>query len=426
MRNTTQILRLNLAFSAPPLQWALHSCTPVLASDFHTAAARTPPPSAHPQIALMTHLTKKNILLVGNWRSDTGYAWQMIERFWIAIARAFPDRHTLLCFPEIGTINPEIQAAGIEVVQCSFDFDHPNELTTFCRQNDIGLIYLTDRPYTSRIYRHLRRSGVQRIIVHDHTPGQRTPPSALKAFIKKMNVNLFGADAYIACSEQVLDRMIVVGCLSPHHCHLARNGIDITQFPSPSSTIRQELSIPRDTLLVVSCSRLHPYKRVRDIVDAAAHLKDLPLHFIHVGDGPEINSIQFRISELGLESRFTLLGHRNDVPQILSGCDIAAHASNGEVGLCLAILEFMASKLPLAVTDEPTVSQIIEPGINGLTFAHGNVSALAERLRALTLDNDLRERLGRAARRTVESRHHIDDTVSAVVATIRDALTTSL
>ena len=44
MTHTIQILRLNLAFSAPPLQWTLHSCPPVLAYEFYTAAARNPRP----------------------------------------------------------------------------------------------------------------------------------------------------------------------------------------------------------------------------------------------------------------------------------------------------------------------------------------------------------------------------------------------
>ena len=34
----------------------------------------------------------KNILLVGNWSSDTGYAWWLMETFWVAIARKFRGR----------------------------------------------------------------------------------------------------------------------------------------------------------------------------------------------------------------------------------------------------------------------------------------------------------------------------------------------
>ncbi|MDA8351470.1 MAG: glycosyltransferase, partial [Pseudomonadota bacterium] len=197
---------------------------------------------------------------MGNWRSDTGYAWKMIERFWIAIAAAFPDRLTYLCFPELGAVNPELRAAGIEVEAFSFDLGRPAALVEFCRDRDIGLIYLTDRPYASRVYRRLRRNGVQRIIIHDHTPGRRTAPSPLKGLLKRAQIVALGADRYIACSEQVLERLVTVGCVPRGRCHLARNGIDLSRFPQPNPTIRTELSLSAPTVLVVSCSRLHPYK----------------------------------------------------------------------------------------------------------------------------------------------------------------------
>lgn len=371
----------------------------------------------------MTSPLANDILLVGNWRSDAGYAWKLIERFWIAIARAFPERRTFVCFPEVRAVAPEIIAAGINVLEFHFDFTDPHALITLCRQHNVGLIYLTDRPYTSSVYPKLRASGVKRIVVHDHAPGQRTRPSAIKSLPKKLNARIFGADAYIACSEQILDRLMNVGCLPPKHCHLARNGIDITQFPKPSPTIRHELELPPDVLLAVSCSRLHAYKRIADIVDAAAQLLDLPIHFIHVGDGPQFASLQARIRDRGLTTRFTLLGRRNDVPMILSGCDIAVHASNGE-GLSLALLEFMASRLPIAVTDEPTVSGILEPGVTSLKFKHGDVTALAETLRTLVTDDRLRQRLGQAARDLVESQYRIEDTVSSVVNVIRSTMVT--
>ena len=369
----------------------------------------------------MTSHRGKNILLVGNWRSDTAYAWKMIEHFWLAIARTFADRQTILCFPEVATVSPEITDAGIKVVEFSFDFRNPRALIDFCLQHDIGLIYFTDRPYTSSVYRKLRAKGVRHIVIHDHAPGQRTRPSVIKSFWKKANARIYGADSYIACSEHVLNRLITVGCLPPNHCHLARNGLDLTPFSNPNPKIRKELALPPEVLLVVSCSRLHPYKRVSDIVDAAARVTDLPLHFIHIGDGPEFNSLRDRIRDHGLDARFTLLGKRDNVPELLSGCDIAVHASDGE-GLCLAMLEFMASGLALAVTDEPTVSGIIEPGVTALTFTHRNVAALASTLRTLGTNSQLRQRLGQAARNMVEAQFRIENTVSSVISALKSTV----
>jgi glycosyltransferase involved in cell wall biosynthesis len=370
----------------------------------------------------MNSTQPKAILLVGSWPSDTGYAWKMIEQFWIAIAQAFPNRRTILCYPQVRAVNPAITAAGIDVMEFSFDFRNPTALTRFCAEHHIGLIYLTDRPYTSLIYPRLRRCGVERIVIHDHTPGQRTRPSPIKRLLKSVHARIFGADAYIACSDQVLDRLITVGCLPPEKCHLARNGIDLSQFPQPNPTIRHELGLPPDAVLAVSCSRLTAYKRVSDIVDAAALLGDTNLHFIHVGDGPELEALQARIRKHRIDGHFTLLGRRDDVPQILSGCDIGVHASNGEVGLCLAILEFMASGLAVAVTNEPTVSSVIDHDVTGLTYEHGDCTALARALRTLATNPELRKRLGQAARLMTQSRYRIEATTFSVVSAIRSVL----
>jgi glycosyltransferase involved in cell wall biosynthesis len=86
-------------------------------------------------------------------------------------------------------------------------------------------------------------------------------------------------------------------------------------------------------------------------------------------------------------------------------------------------LEFMASSLPVVLTDEPSVSRVIIPGVTGLTYPHGNVEALADRLRLLLSDTRMRHRLGHAARREVEVHHRIENTVRSVVDTLRGALT---
>ena len=360
-----------------------------------------------------------NILLVGNWSSDVGYAWTMIERIWIGIAKAFPNRRTIICFPEVNAVDSDLVAAGVEIRKFDFDFRRPATLMRLCKELNIELIYLTDRVYSSAIYPLLRMSGVRHLIVHDHTPGQRTTPSAPKRLAKSAKTHVFGADAYIACSEHVLERLIAVACISPQKCHLARNGIDLSRFSQVKSPIRLELSLSPHTLLVVSCSRAHPYKRIGDIIDAAALVRDLDLHFIHIGDGPDFDNLQSRIQRLGLADQFRLLGRRNDVPEILSGCDIAVHASNGEVGLSLSILEFMASRLPVIVTDEPSVSRVIKPGETGMTFAHGDVESLADRLRILSGDPHLRRHLGEAARMEVDKHYRIEATISSVVRVLK-------
>jgi glycosyltransferase involved in cell wall biosynthesis len=362
------------------------------------------------------------LLLVGNWPSGTAYAWQMIEKFWCALARAHPERRTVLCFPTLTTVSPALLAAGIEVIDFDFDFSKPMELERFIRRHNIGHLYLSDRPYFSRVYRLLRGAGVQSITLHDHTPGERTVPKGLKRLAKAVAVRWMGCDAYIATTPYVVERLRHVVGVPPERCHLAQNGTTANPFSRADSTVRAELGLPEDTLLVVSCSRAAVYKRIHDIIDAAAlvrtHSPYAPICFIHLGDGPDLERFVQHVRQKGLQGSFRLLGARSDVPQILAGCDIAVHASQGEVGYSLAQLEFMAAGLPSVVADEPSVCGCIRDGETGLLFRSGSPESLAGQLVRLIDEAALRERLGSAARQAVLAEYDLRDTIASVVKTV--------
>src|SRR6185437_1215122 len=325
-----------------------------------------------------------NLLLVGNWESGVGYAWRMMEQFWVALARAYPDRKTVLCFPKVTTVNPDLVEAGIEIVEFNFDLARPLELARFIRQHQIGHLYLSDRAYSTWVYRLLRFAGVRTITVHDHTPGPRTVPKGLKRFAKGVSTRLMGADAYIATSNYVLDRLRNVALAPANRCFLAQNGVVPNTLTRQHETIRAELGISPHTLLVVSSSRATRYKRIDDIIEAAALLKaarpEANVRFIHCGNGPDFDFFSKLVMDRGLQGYYRLLGARSDMASVLVGCDIAVHASQGEVGLSLAILEFMSAGLPAVIADDPSVCQCIRDGDSGLLFRSGSPQDLSAKL----------------------------------------------
>jgi len=341
-----------------------------------------------------------------------------MEQFWIALARAYPDRRVILCFPRVRALNPELTAAGIEIAEFKFDFTKPRDLVRFIRRHHIGHLYLTDRPYMTWIYPLLRLSGVHSITVHDHAPGTYELPKVPKRAAKAVAVRLMGADAYLACSNLVLDRFRAAGRIPRKRCYLARNGTAPNPLQHSEQTIRQELGITADAILVVSCARATRFKQIDNIIDAAAVVRasrpNVPLCFIHCGNGPDIGFLAHRIRETRLEGYFRLLGTRNDMARVLIGCDIAVHASQGE-GMCLAILEFMVAALPSVIADEPSVCQCIRNGESGLLFRCGSPEDLSVKLVRLIDDTSLRRRIGATAQRTVTTEYDLRDTLAAVV-----------
>lgn len=349
------------------------------------------------------------ILCVGSSSSDTGYAWHLMERFWAAIAAQYPGR-VYVSFKNLRSIPQAL--AGAQCVE--LDYSDDSALLSFIRRHRIRHLYLTDQRYCSLKYARLRRAGVKSIVIHDHTPGDRTRPHGLKKLVRLPAARLkpFGADAYIAVSDFVRDRFRNVGLIPERRCFVARNGIDLSVAPDPVD-IRVELGLPPNSLVVVSASRATKYKGIHHIIRAAALVPDA--FFVHCGDGPDAPFFRSEIERLSLQDRFFLLGKRTDVPGILERCDIAVHASGGEVGTSLSIMEFMRAGLPAVIPDLESVRQASTDGRNALLYSSGDVDDLAAKINALARDKSLRVTLGQNAKADIAA-YDVNDTVRSVVA----------
>jgi glycosyltransferase involved in cell wall biosynthesis len=350
------------------------------------------------------------ILCVGNWESDVGYAWWLMERFWEAIALRYPGRVTV-SYSKLRNIPERLSRAGIEFVEHDFNVSKP--LSSFVKKHDIGHIYLTDKPYYCSAYAQLRSAGVKSIIVHDHSPGDRSAASGMKRIVKAVlaRVPLQAADAYIAVSDMVMRRFAETACLPARKCHLAANGIDMDVAPNPVD-IRAELGIPSDALVVVSASRATQYKRIHHIIEAAARLRNV--YFVHCGDGPDLPFFNAEISRLRLEKRFFLVGRREDVPGILASADIGVHASAGEVGTSLSIMEFARAGLPIVLPNSPSVAGGFKDDVTALIYEPGNIAHLAANLSLLAGNAELRSSIGGAAK-TQSKSYDIQRTIGAVL-----------
>jgi glycosyltransferase involved in cell wall biosynthesis len=119
------------------------------------------------------------------------------------------------------------------------------------------------------------------------------------------------------------------------------------------------------------------------------------------------------------------MAHYRDVDamtlsRIYQAADIFCLPSHGE-GMSNALLEALASGLPVVATPVGGHAEVVEPGVNGQLVQVGDVPALTAALRALLDDPVLRERMGHSARRSAEA---IDspDANGARVARLFDAV----
>jgi glycosyltransferase involved in cell wall biosynthesis len=125
-----------------------------------------------------------------------------------------------------------------------------------------------------------------------------------------------------------------------------------------------------------------------------------------IGDGPKRGQLADLANELGINDRVNFLGRRNreSVAAAMRKCAIFALPSVYE-GLGCVYLEAMASGKPAIGCHGQGIDELIEHGRNGLLVSPGHETGLSDALAMLLGNEQLRDRIGNAAREAVLLRH---------------------
>ena len=196
------------------------------------------------------------------------------------------------------------------------------------------------------------------------------------------------------------------------------NGVDTEAFkprPRPADGLRAKLGIPAAAKVVGFLGRLSPEKGpevfLRAALLAQARLADA--HFVFVGDGPLAASLKEQIARLKLEQRVHLAGLQRDVAGVLNEMDVLVSSSHSEA-MPLAVMEAMASGLPVIATRVGGVPDMIEQGESGWLVAPNDFSDIAARLEQVLATPGELERMGRSARARAVDKMALSDTVDGI------------
>lgn len=152
---------------------------------------------------------------------------------------------------------------------------------------------------------------------------------------------------------------------------------------------------------VVCVGRLSPVKGQDVLLRAVALLTaDFPeLCVTFVGSGPSLDDLQALATDLNLTELCDFLGgvSHQQVMELFQSATIAVVPSRSEA-FGLVNIEAMMAGTPVIASNVGGIPDIIRDGEDGLLFPTDDPAALAEKIRMLLLDVDLRERLGRAGR----------------------------
>ena len=175
------------------------------------------------------------------------------------------------------------------------------------------------------------------------------------------------------------------------------SGVNVADFPPATD--------PGGAPVVMLVARMLWDKGVGEFVEAAriVRAERSGARFLLVGDTDPMNPAaigEAQLQQWREEGIVEWLGHREDIPALLSRSQIACLPSYRE-GLPRSLLEAMAAGLPIVTTDVPGCREAVADGVNGLIVPARDGAALAAALRKLIDDPELRRRYGVAGRERV-------------------------
>ena len=218
----------------------------------------------------------------------------------------------------------------------------------------------------------------------------------------------------LSCSERARSVHIDAGYCAEKFMVIP-NGFDLSRFvPNAAAriSVRTELGLHPDVLLVGLIARADPQKNHIGFVDAATKVaRALPnVHFLLVGSGIDMGNLRLAryIAETGAKHRFHLLGRRDDIPRLMAALDLLTSSSWGEA-FPNVLGEAMACGIPCVVTDVGDSAEIV--GDTGRVVAPGDMDGLADHMVELLGQPELLAILKQQARRRVREKYEISDVV---------------
>ena len=262
----------------------------------------------------------------------------------------------------------------------------------FFRQNGVTHCLAEFGP-TGCLLRRAALNANVRLFVHFHGYDATSLPR--QAAWRRHYARLFrDAAGVIAPSRFIQDQLVVLGC-PREKLHVSACGINPADFVESERETGKLLAIGRFVDKKAPLTTIEAFSKIASLVPEA--------HLQMVGDGPLLGAAQTLVAKLDLSDRVTLHGSQPHefVRSLLGQASIfvqhSVTAPNGDTeGLPVAILEAMASSLPVVSTRHSGIPDVISDGETGLLVDEHDKEGMATAMLDLLRNPDKAARMGRA------------------------------
>jgi glycosyltransferase involved in cell wall biosynthesis len=285
---------------------------------------------------------------------------------------------------------------------------HLTAMRRMLRDHDFAVVHLNDSPLIPAAA-IVNRKGLP-VVWHLRSALSsrgRVLPRLVRRSLERFGDRAIAVDADVAAS---------FGLRIP--TQVIFNSADVPSVQPSKLEARNQLGLPEDPVLIGFIGNLRRIKGWPQFVEAAAGLRDQPVHFVVLGSGvrppaffrtgygrlvaalglasDDESEMRLLVAAQGLNDRFTFLPFANDVGNVYAALDIVTFPNQGE-GLGRPVLEAAAYGVPAVASGSPEGAGILLHERTGVLLEDGATASLRTALRRLVDDQELRAGLGRAA-----------------------------
>ena len=181
-------------------------------------------------------------------------------------------------------------------------------------------------------------------------------------------------DRVTVVSEHTAGAVVCEQGTSRDRLRVIPNGVapHLHHGPEELTELRRQLRIRDDEFIVGSVGRLDHIKGYDRLLNAFASVAGPDNTLVLVGDGPERGALESMAEDLGVSGSVVFTGYRDDPGKYIELMDLFVLPSRSE-GLSIALLEAMAARCPVAVTDVGENRRVIDDGKAGFLLPDDEV-----------------------------------------------------
>ena len=172
-------------------------------------------------------------------------------------------------------------------------------------------------------------------------------------------------------------------------------GIDVNKFSRNDKNRkkkREELGLADDDIMLFSVAELTKRKNLAVAIKALSEVKNNKVKFFVRGEGELKDYLIDLIKQLNIRDKVCLLGYGKDIPEMCDAADIFIFPSLQE-GLPVALMEAMASGLPILCSNIRGNEDLIEDGIGGFLYDKYDYKGFADGIDKLSSNSKFREEI---------------------------------